>query len=345
MKKMMRLFAASILFWVINLLPFPVVAQTPCSLDPTWDTDGKLVADGSRIADHMLVLPDGKLLVACNPFGDSYAFLKRFNTDGSLDVTYGSSGQMTIQVAERRTDIDGMAYHNGVVYLVGSTTTNIGGTNTYVYAAATTENGAFVSTFGIAGVKKFNSGITDFYTASDIVVDANGGIFVAGLEWLDNLFVMKITATGALNASWDGDGVAFIPTNNNDHWWDVYDMELDKNGQVLIAGKKYRANNGSTIPAFWNVLVARFNGNGTLDPTFASNGIGLYNRDPSHFDEAKSIMVTAANNYVTAGISYMGSDYDYSATGIFMMAPLTPPLVSMVGRSMTCNTTTKKKIV
>jgi uncharacterized delta-60 repeat protein len=311
-----KFFLALTLLITLTQVTHTASAQTPCSLDPTWDTDGKLVADGSRIADCMLVLPDGKLLVACNPFGDSYAYLKRYNTDGSVDASYGNSGQLTVQVAERRTDIDGMAYHNGVVYLVGSTTTNIGGTNTYVYAAATTENGAFVSTFGVAGVKKFNSGITDLYTASDIVVDANGGIFIAGLEWLDNLFVLKLTATGAMDVSWDNDGIAFVPTNNNNHWWDLYDMELDKYGQVLITGKKYRANNGSTIPNFWHVFVARWNANGTLDNTFATNGVGLYNSDPTHFDEAKSIMVTAANNYVTAGVSYMGSDYDYSATGI-----------------------------
>ncbi|HEX2901305.1 MAG TPA: T9SS type A sorting domain-containing protein, partial [Bacteroidia bacterium] len=195
---------------------------------------------------------------------------------------------------------------------------------TYVYAAATTQNGAFVSTFGVAGVKKFNSGITDLYKASDILVDANGGILIAGLEWLDNLYVMKITATGAMDASWSNDGIAFIPTNNSDHWWDLYDMELDKNGQVLITGKKYRANNGSTIPAFWHVFVARWNANGTLDNTFATNGIGLYNSDPAHFDEAKSIMVTAANNYVTAGVTYLGSDYDYSATGILHNGAINP---------------------
>lgn len=294
----------------------PAKGQTPCSLDAAWDSDGKLVADYSRIADAMLVLPDGKLLVACNPFGDSYAYLKRYNMDGSVDATYGNGGQFTIQVAERRTDIDAMAYHDGNVYLIGSTTTDIGGTNTYVYVAATTANGAYVNTFGVSGVKKCNSGNTDFYIPSDIVVDANGGIYITGLEWLDNLFVAKLTATGSLDASWDGDGVALVSTNNNDHWWDVYDMEIDLNGQVVVAGKKYRANNGSTIPNFWHVFVTRFNANGSLDNSFANGGIGLYNSDPSHYDEAKSIMVTAANNYVTAGISYMGSDYDYCATGI-----------------------------
>lgn len=311
-------------FLTLLLLSQAVLGQTPCSLDPTWDGDGKLVADGSRLGEHMLLLPDGKLLVACNPFGDSYAKLKRYNHDGTVDGSFGTGGQMTIQVAERRTDIDGMALHNGVVYLVGSTTTNIGGTNTYVYAAAVTTQGAYVNTFGTNGVKKFNSGSTDYYIASDIAVDANGGIYLTGLEWLDNLFVVKLTATGALDVSWDGDGAAYVPTNNTNHWWDVHDMELDKNGQVMLTGKKYRANNGSTIPNFWNVFVARFNANGSLDNSFATNGIGLYNSAPSYFDDAMKIMVTPSNNYVTAGVTYDGVDYDYSAARILHTGTLDP---------------------
>ncbi len=320
----MKLFFHSVAFLIQFLTWSSVFTQTPCSLDPTWDTDGRLVADGGRYSGAMLVLPDGKLLVACNPNNDSYAYLKRYNLDGSVDMTFGSSGLRIVQVAERRTDIDAMVFHNGIIYLVGNTTTDVGGTNTYVYAAALTQNGIFVNTFGVTGVKKFNSGNTDLYKATDILVDANGKILIAGLKSFDNLYVMKITTTGAMDASWSNDGIAFIPTNNSDHWWDLYDMELDKNGQVLITGKKYRANNGSTIPAFWHVFVARWNANGTLDNTFATNGIGLYNSDPTHFDEAKSIMVTAANNYVTAGITYMGSDYDYSALGILHNGAINP---------------------
>lgn len=309
-----RILLCSVLLF--SLLHHTTWAQTPCSLDAAWDSDGKLVADGGRIADAMLVLPDGKLLVACNPFGDNYAYLKRFNVDGTQDMSYGTGGMLLVQVAERRTDIDAMAYHDGKVYLAGSTTTDIGGTNTYVYAAATTANGSFISTFGTNGVKKFNSINTDFYTASDIIVDANGSIFIAGLEWLDNFFVVKLTQAGNLSASWDGDGIALVPTGNANHWWDVYDMAFDQSGQVVVTGKKYKANNGSSIPVFWNVFIARFNSNGSLDATFANGGIGLYNSNPANLDEAKSIMVTPSNNYVTAGITWDGNDYDYSAARV-----------------------------
>jgi uncharacterized delta-60 repeat protein len=299
------------LIFALTLFTYTAFSQTPCSLDPTWDGDGKLVADGSRLGDELLLLPDGKLLVACNPFGDTYAYLRRFNTDGTVDMSFGTSGQFILQVAERRTDIAGMALHNGVVYITGSTTTDIGGTNTYVYAAAITTNGAYVNSFGLGGVKKFNSGLSDFYIAGDIGVDANGGIYMAGLEWLDNLFVVKMDATGAIDATWDGDGMSFASTGTNGVWWEVGDLAFDKNNQVVLTGKKY-----ANSPGFWSVFIARFNANGSLDNSFATNGIGLYNSAPGNFDEAKSIMVTPSNNYCVAGILYNGNDYDYSAARI-----------------------------
>ncbi len=308
----------------LTLLSHSVNAQLACALDPGWDTDGKLVADGSRLGENIIVQPDGKVLVSCNPFGDSYAYIKRYNPDGSLDASYGTAGQFTVQVAERRTDIDGMVLHNGTLYICGSTTTDIGGTNTYVYAAAIQANGGWENGFGTGGVKKFNSGITDFYIAGDIGVDGNGKIYMAGLEWLDNAFVVRMNTSGVLDASWDGDGVAFFATNNTDHWFEVIDLDFDKAGKVLIAGKKYKANNGSSIPVFWNVMIARFNSNGSLDGGFATGGVGLYSSGATNLDEGRRIQVTAQNDYVVIGNTYDGVDYDYSIVKVLNTGMVDP---------------------
>jgi uncharacterized delta-60 repeat protein len=305
-------------------LSLTMQAQQACALDPAWDTDGKLVADGSRIAEAMVVQPDGKLLVACNPFGDSYSYIKRYNTDGSLDLSYGLGGSFQVQVAERRTAIEAMVLHNGTLYICGSTTTDIGGTNTYVYAGAITANGAWENSFATGGVKTFNSGLTDFYTASDIGVDANNKLYMTGLEWLDNLFIVRMSLTGNLDNSWDGDGVALLGTGNVDHWFEVNDIDFDKAGKVLITGKKYKANNGSAITPFWNVLVARYNSNGSLDGSFATGGIGLYNSAPSDFNEGRAIKVTPANDYVVIGNTYDGTDYDYTVTKVLSNGVLDP---------------------
>lgn len=302
------LFCLFLLFSLASTL----FSQTPCSLDNSWAGDGRLVSDGSRIGEHILIQADGKVLVACTPFGSSYSYIRRFNTDGTVDNSYGTGGKFTVQVAERRTGINGMVEHNGNLYICGTTTTDIGGTNTYVYAAAIAPNGTgFVNTFGTNGIKSFNT-FPDLYKVSAIEVDASGNIFLGGLEGLDNIYVLKMTSTGALSGSFNGSGIQYAATGNNDHWYEVNDLVLDKSGKVLIAGKKYKANNGSTITPFWNTMVMRFTASGAFDNSFANGGIGLYNSNATNFDEANNIHVTPNDEYILTGNTYDGNDYDYN---------------------------------
>ena len=166
---------------ILCLLAFSLngFAQIPCSLDATFDADGLMVSDGSRLGEHILVQDDVKILVACNPFGNGNAYIRRFNTDGSVDATYGSSGKCIISVMEIATHINDMVFYGGNVYIVGTTSTNIGGTDTYPYVTEVSSGGTIVSTFGTAGVRTFPS----LWLADGIAVDNNGKIYFCG----DNL--------------------------------------------------------------------------------------------------------------------------------------------------------------
>lgn len=299
-------------FLAILLLAFGFCnAQIPCSLDTSFNSDGKLVDASSRLGEHVLVQSDGKILVACNPFGNSHVYLKRFNVDGSVDNTYGSGGKFTIQVMERRTSITGMSEFDGKIYICGNTTTDVGGTNTFPYVAAITSNGAYETSFGTNGVKKFNS-FPDLYTCSSIHVESAGAIYVTGLEGLDNMFLMRLTTSGAFVSSFGSNGITYQATGNNDHWYSANHVTVDGNGMVLVTGKKYKANNGSTITPFWNLMVMRFTNTGSLDNSFASNGIALLNSNSTNFDEGKKLHVTTSNEYIICGSTYDGNDYDYT---------------------------------
>ena len=284
-------------------------AQIPCSLDNTFDSDGKLVSDGSRLGEHVIVQSDGKILVACNPFGNGDVYIKRFNVDGSVDATYGSGGSITVSIMEVATRINGMVMHNNIIYICGTTSTNIGGTNTYPYVAAITANGAFLTTFGINGIKEFPS----LYTSNALTTDNAGAIYMTGGSFFTDFYVMKLKSDGAFDNTFDSDGIVSVPTGNNDHWFETMAIVVDGNNKVLISGRKEKANNGSTIAAFRNTLVARFNTNGVLDNTFATGGIGLYNSATGNYDEGMNIHVMNGNKYMVTGSAYDNTDYDYTA--------------------------------
>lgn len=287
-------------------------AQIPCSLDPSFDLDGKLISDLNRMGEHILFQDDGKLLVACNPFGNSSTYVRRFNDDGSVDMSYGSNGKAILSVGEVSTTIDDMVLHNGQLYLCGSTSTNVGGSTTYAFAAALDANGSPINTFGTNGIRRFNTS-PDLYTATGIAVTPNGGIYITGLEWLDNLYVLRLQPNGSLDPGFDGDGIAYQATGNNAHWFESNDVQVDGNGAVLITGKKYKANNGSPGTVFWDLMVMRFLGNGSLDNSFGTGGAGYYNVGATYLCEGKTLHVLPGGGYLVGGNSYDQDDYDYTA--------------------------------
>jgi uncharacterized delta-60 repeat protein len=72
------------------------------SLDTSFDGDGKVttpIGTSYDDAESVTLQPDGKILVAGHTQGSSWDFaLARYNSDGSLDTTFGGSGKVTTPI-------------------------------------------------------------------------------------------------------------------------------------------------------------------------------------------------------------------------------------------------------
>ena len=96
--------ASTPVFATLALVLFVSVIGTaaPGGLDPTFSADGKLLDWLSRADDYargVAVQPDGKIVVAGSTWsgqirGSDFAVV-RYNTDGSLDATFGTGGKVT----------------------------------------------------------------------------------------------------------------------------------------------------------------------------------------------------------------------------------------------------------
>jgi uncharacterized delta-60 repeat protein len=64
------------------------------SLDPTFGVGGKLIDYNFGEARSLALQSDGKIVVASYPFIGDLA-LTRYNSDGSVDTTFGTSGYVT----------------------------------------------------------------------------------------------------------------------------------------------------------------------------------------------------------------------------------------------------------
>lgn len=114
-----------------------------------------------------------------------------------------------------------------------------------------------------SGDGRFTAGIPGNITITDGTAQSDGKILAAGT--IDgpsgkDLFVARVTADGALDTSFSGDGIATVSIGTADAL--DANIALDASGRIILAGGT--ENSAS---------VVRLLSNGSLDPSFSGDGI------------------------------------------------------------------------
>jgi uncharacterized delta-60 repeat protein len=108
---------------------------------------------------------------------------------------------------------------------------------------------------------------------------------------------------GALDASFDGDGIAMTPIGTVDQ---AFAMAIDGSGRMVLAGFAF------TTPTKKDFALARYNADGTLDTTFSVDGRVMLGFGSGTDDEAFDVVVDSAGRIVVAGASTNGSGTDFA---------------------------------
>jgi uncharacterized delta-60 repeat protein len=239
-------------------------------LDPTFAGDGMLsVADTSfdRYAADVVLQPDGKVLtVGTRLPGASTTFaevtrdvaLSRYNSDGTLDVTFGSGGRVLTDMGAA--EGGAAAEVDGAGRIVVGANRWTGGLSRDWVVLRYLPDGRLDPTFGDGGVTVVDAG--DGYTngLADVKLTPDGKIVAAGSAGDGQLTVMRLTAGGRLDASFGAGGKASIAPGRERST--AYAIALDAGGKITASG--YRFDVGG--------VVARFNADGSVDTTFDGDG-------------------------------------------------------------------------
>ncbi|HEV3252947.1 MAG TPA: hypothetical protein VG033_00965 [Candidatus Acidoferrales bacterium] len=239
--------ASLLILCLLLIAPASALAQAG-QLDPSFGTGGIVTTDfgvqsnsNIAVANAATIQPDGKILV-CGGIPSSNGFpsaaVARYNTDGSLDSTFGTAGIVTTRNVPVPTAIT--LQTDGKIVVTGAGADNI---NVVRY----TSNGTLDSTFGNGGI--FTSGLilVGFGSTSGVLVQPNGDILVA------EGVLLRLLPDGQVDSSFGTDGQAKVADNAPTA------LALLPNGKILVA---------SAVSGF----VTRYNSNGSLDTTFAING-------------------------------------------------------------------------
>lgn len=245
-----------------------------------------------------LPLPDGKLLLSINSYGDTEDLTRivRLQANGSLDSTFGVNGITKLSLNASDLEeylVDAVALPNGKYLFVGYISNNLDVFRSVVVRL--NENGTLDDTFDNDGILQLNPGIADNgLVAIDQLPD--GKWLLAGtyskLQGNDDLFLARLNALGTLDQGFGQNGI-LKPTGLNNNVY-TYDLEVLPDGSFYAAGVLFDDN--FTLNDSW---VSRFNANGTYDAAFGQNGTAIV--DFGDFEEARALAVQSDGKVLLAG--------------------------------------------
>ncbi len=262
------------------------------ALDPTFGSGGIVttkVSTNEDTARAVALQTDGKVVVAGTAYlgagYDSGAFaVLRYNANGSLDSSFGSGGKTITDIDSRKAD---GANAVAIDYSGGSLATNPNYGKIYAAGWASlgnpmfgagaedaafalvryNPNGTLDTTFG--GSQAKGKVITNFTSGSEyaygVAVQPNGKIVVTGVG--SDIVLARYNANGILDGTFGNQGKVItddgIATDAA-----VGDMVLQADGKIVVIGRGSVSGSGAYVS-----VLARYNGNGTRDNSFGTNGL------------------------------------------------------------------------
>jgi uncharacterized delta-60 repeat protein len=274
------------------------------SLDTTFDTDGKVTTNfsgGDSHAYSLALQSDGKIvLVGDGRNGSGYLGFAtiRYNTDGSLDTTFGTNGKVSTVFGTPGTTSDtanAVAIQNdGKIIVAGLS--YISSTNTSSFAVLRyNADGSLDTSFDNDGM--LTTSIGGFDEATSLALQNDGKLVVGGNSAATQngakiFAIARFNSDGSLDTTFDSDGkvTTLIGTFMNG----LYSTIVQGDGKILVAGYSNSLNS--------NVFtIVRYNIDGSLDTSFDSDGIVNSISDSTAYSGAYALALQNDGKIVAAG--------------------------------------------
>lgn len=262
-------------------------------LDPTFSGDGRVFTNftsGNDAANEVAIQADGMIVVAgfSNGGAHSRIALARYTTAGALDPSFGGGdGKVStdfVTADEQAYDID--LQDDGRIVVVGDA---VAGTSVVTALARYTTSGGVDTTFGGDGLVTTNLG-PGAETGQAVAVQDDGAVVVTGLvggNGAERTFVLRYTAAGAPDASWNGNGR--VVRNLISGYEDAVAVAIQDDGAVVAAGE-----------VSGQLSVLRFLPTGAADTSFSGDGRVVTNL-PGGYEWISGIAIQDDGRIVVAG--------------------------------------------
>lgn len=283
--------------------------QRDGGLDPTFGNGGKVmtkIGNGYAEANAMALQADGKILVAgsLDNNGKSFA-LARYNTDGSLDASFGNAGIVITSFGSQSDEAFAIAVQaDGKIVLGGHA---LSATRGLDFALARYEaNGALDTTFGTGGLVlepiKVGNVRDSIYALALQTIDGQQKIVAAGGE--GDFTLARFNADGSRDVNF---GFGETPAGE-------FGSVIGAARAITISADGTKIDVAGHVGHDWAVL--QLDANGVTDQSFGAGGRVITKMSTTNWDEAQAIVRQADGKLVVGGWVYAGN----SSSGDFVVA-------------------------
>jgi len=234
------------------------------TLDKTFGRSGKVIQPIGSDNDEgysLAIQPDGKILLGgyCKNGSNRDFCIARFNSDGTLDTSFGSSGKVIQPIGSSNDEGYSLAIQSDGKILLG-------GFCDYEFCIARfNSDGTLDTTFGSSGKV-----IQPIGSANDrgqsLAIQPDGKILLGGYcsngsNW--DFCIARFNSNGTLDTTFGSSGKVIQPIGSSNDFG--RSLVIQPDGKILLGGTCYNGSND-------DFCIARFNSDGTLDTTFGSYG-------------------------------------------------------------------------
>jgi uncharacterized delta-60 repeat protein len=301
------------------------------TLDKAFGIGGKVQTDFpglAAVASSVVVQPDGKIVVAGGAF-PLFTFLGdfkvvRYNSNGSLDTSFGDGGIVTTTFPEGSYAFDVALQNDGKIIAAGTVFVDFNpgeSSNTDFALARYNADGTPDATFGNGGQAS-----TDFLGMEDdafsVLIQPDGKIVAVGSANDPATFydfaAVRYLSNGTLDTTF---GVAGkVHTDFGDQNFDrARSAALQPDGRIVAAGFAISQNGGVQ-----NFAVARYTSNGVLDTSFGTAGMTQIDFG-SCCQSANKVLLQPNGKIITVGYANTeSSDSDFLLARLISDGSLDP---------------------
>lgn len=278
-------------------------------LDPTFGDAGKVtmnIGAGFENAVDILQQEDGKLIViGSGTEGNTKILVSRFNSDGTIDNTFGSDGKTLVAVSQNiNYGIKGAFQSDGKI-VVGARCGD-GFYNDFT-CIRLSDSGILDSSFGVDGIFIISLAdkpeeLTDIKVLDDDYIILAG--YAGNTDVNEDFALVKLTPDGLLETSFGVNGIVLHDvTGKFDR---IKAIAIKTDGKILGVGSVY-----DEVRIGISALV-QFQANGSIDNTFGDGGLITATPGP-YASVFNGVVINEDNTIVVAGSLDYDSQYDFLA--------------------------------